>query len=197
MNETKMRKFAQDNFVPIVRPETSKLLIENVKEINPKSILEVGTAIGYSGILMLENSNANLITLEKDEKMKNLALENFKEENLQNRVKLVFGDTKTYIENSNEKFDFIFLDGPKSQYVKYYPYLLKMLNQNGRIFVDNVLFQGLVLSKEEPPKKFRTIVNNLREFLKLVQTDKKVSFKLIDIEDGVLLIKKNRNIIYK
>ena len=197
MNETKMRKFAQDNFVPIVRPETSKLLIENVKEINPKSILEVGTAIGYSGILMLENSNANLITLEKDEKMKNLALENFKEENLQNRVKLVFGDTKTYIENSNEKFDFIFLDGPKSQYVKYYPYLLKMLNQNVRIFVDNVLFQGLVLSKEEPPKKFRTIVNNLREFLKLVQTDKKVSFKLIDIEDGVLLIKKNRNIIYK
>lgn len=190
MDELQMREYAKEHFVPIVREKTSQLLIENVKEINPSKILEVGTAIGYSGILMLENSNAKLVTLEINENMKNLALQNFEKENLSNRVNLVFGDCKEYIENSSEKFDFIFLDGPKSQYINYYPYLLKMLNKNGRIFVDNVLFQGLVLNKTEPPKKYRTIVNNLRKFLNLVQQDKNVKSELIDIEDGVLIIDK-------
>jgi len=188
MIERQMREFAKENFVPIVREETSKLLIDNVKEVKPNSILEIGTAIGYSGILMLQNSNAKLVTLEKDENMKNLALENFKNENLLNRVDLIFGDCINYIEKTPAKFDFIFLDGPKSQYVKYYPYLLKMLNKNGRIFVDNVLFQGLVLSSKEPPKKFRTIVNNLRKFLSLVQNDKTVKSQLLNLEDGVLII---------
>jgi len=191
MNEIEMRKFAHDNFVPIVRPKTSKLLIDSIKEKNTTSILEIGTAIGYSGILMLENSNANLVTLEKDQNMKNFAIQNFTKENLINRVELIFGDCFNYLKQKPKKFDFIFLDGPKGQYLKYYPYLLEMLNENGRIFVDNVLFQGFVQSNEEPPKKFRTIVNNLRGFIQTVKNDTNVSSKLIDIEDGVLLIDKN------
>jgi len=191
MNEIEMRKFAHDNFVPIVRPKNSKLLIDSIKEKNPTSILEIGTAIGYSGILMLENSNANLVTLEKDQNMKNFAIQNFTKENLINRVELIFGDCFNYLKQKPKKFDFIFLDGPKGQYLKYYPYLLEMLNENGRIFVDNVLFQGFVQSNEEPPKKFRTIVNNLRGFIQTVKNDTNVSSKLIDIEDGVLLIDKN------
>lgn len=190
MNEIEMREFAKANFVPIVREKTSKLLVEKIKEVNPSSILEIGTAIGYSGILMLENSSANLVTLEIDEKMKNLALENFKKENLEDRVELIYGDCFEYIQKPPQKFDFIFLDGPKGQYLKYYPYLLNMINENGRIFVDNVLFQGLVLSNIEPPKKFRTIVNNLRKFIEVVKNDSCVNYKLIDVEDGVLIINK-------
>jgi len=190
MIEENLREFAKQNFVPIVREKTSKLLVENVKQLNPSSILEIGTAIGYSGILMLKNCNAKLVTLEKDENMKNLALQNFETANLQNRVELIFGDCKEYIEKTPQKFDLIFLDGPKSQYVNYYPFLLKMLNNGGRIFVDNVLFQGLVLNENEPPKKFRTIVNNLRKFLNVVKLDTSVISNLIDLEDGVLIIDK-------
>lgn len=194
MDENKIRKFAKENFIPIVRVETSKLLVEKIKEINPKNILEIGTAIGYSGTLMLKNSNANLVTLENNEKMRDLALKNFESENLLNRVNIIFGDAKDYIENSKDKYDFIFLDGPKSQYVKYLPYLLSMLNKNGLIFCDNVLFQGYVNSEEEPPKKFRTIVLSLRKFLKEIKENERISSEILNIEDGVALIKLKENI---
>ena len=146
MIESEIREFAKDNFIPIVRPKTSELLIEKVKEVDPNNILEIGTAIGYSGILMLQNSTAKLVTLEKDEKMQKLALENFEKENLRDRVELIFGDAKDFIEKTPQMFDLIFLDGPKGQYLNYLPFLLKMLNKNGLLFCDNVLFGGLVLS---------------------------------------------------
>lgn len=189
MNEKEYREFARINFVPIVRPKTSEILIEKIKEINPKNILEIGTAIGYSGLLMLNNSSANLVTLEKDEKMFNLALRNFKKEGVSDRVNIILGDCKDYIEKEERKFDFIFLDGPKSHYVEYLPHLIKMLNNGGMIFCDNVLFQGLVKSENEPPKKFRTIVNNLRKFLEVVENDKTLNSKVLDVEDGICIIK--------
>ncbi len=190
MNEKEYREFADNNFIPIIREESGKILIEKIKQINPKNILEIGTAMGFSGVLMLENSNANLTTLEKDEKMKNLALKNFEKENLISRVNLIFGDAFDFIENCKEKFDFIFLDGPKGQYLKYIPYLINSLNENGLIFCDNVLFQGLVLTKIVPPKKHRTIVNNLRKFLDYILNREDLQVELLKIEDGIALIKK-------
>ena len=192
MDEKEFRTYAKDNFVPIVRPKTSKILIEKVKAINPKKILEIGTAIGYSGLLMLENSNASLITLEKEENYKKIATENFEKYGFKDRVKIVLGDCKDYIDKEPEMFDFIFLDGPKSHYAEYLPHLLNMLNEDGLIFCDNVLFQGLVRSLEEPPKKFRTIVNNLRKFLDLTLNDKNLFTEILDVEDGIALIKKQK-----
>lgn len=190
MNEIEIRKFAKENYIPIVRPQTCKLLIEKIKEIKPKSILEIGTAIGYSGILMLQNCEAHLTTLEKDEKMKQLAQENFKKENLLERVDLIFGDAFDYIQKSTQKFDFIFLDGPKGQYAKYLTYLLHLLNNDGLMFCDNVLFEGLVQDENAViDKKHRTIVNNLRLFLKMVQENNDIESEIINIEDGVCLIK--------
>lgn len=194
MNEQEIRRFAKENFIPIVREKTSKILIEKVKEINPKNILEIGTAIGYSGMLMLENSEAFLTTLEIDENRKNLALKNFNSAGFQNRVNLVFGDCKTFIESEKEVFDFIFLDGPKGQYVKYLPHLINMLSRKGLMFCDNVLFEGLVQNYDAIiPKKHRTIVNNLRKFLKIVSEDKNLECEILDVEDGICLIKKKNN----
>ncbi len=190
MNEKEFREYAKANFVPIVRPKTSELLVEKIRKINPKNILEIGTAIGYSGILMLENSNANLITLEKDENMFKISTENFKKYGLTNRVKIVLGDCKDFIDKEEGKFDFIFLDGPKSHYAEYIYHLINMLNDDGLIFCDNVLFQGLVKNNEEPPKKFRTIVNNLRKFLNLIENDSNLVVETLDLEDGVSLIRK-------
>lgn len=188
MEEEKIRQFAKDNFVPIIRPKTLKYLIESVKVKNPKNILEIGTAIGYSGIKMLENSNASLVTIEKDEKMLKLAQVNFREENLTERIQLVFDDAMNFLKQNTQKFDFIFLDGPKGQYINYLPFLLNCLEKNGVMFCDNVLFQGLVNSNAEPPKKFRTIVRNLEKFILKIKQSENLSYKLYDIEDGFLIV---------
>lgn len=179
------REWAINNKIPIVREQTEKLLIDKIKEINPKKILEIGTAVGYSGTIMLKNSNAVLTTLEIDEERFELAKEKFKEFEVENRVRQVLGDAKEYLKETQEKFDFIFLDGPKSHYVEYLENLIEMLNTNGAIFADNVLFRGLVLSGEEPPKKYRTIVRNLRKFLKQLEKNEKLSTKIYEIEDGI------------
>lgn len=190
MDEAKTREFAKRNYIPIVRPKTCELLIEKIKEIKPKSILEIGTAIGYSGIIMLQNCDAYLTTLEKDERMKQLAQENFKKENLIERVDLVFGDAFEFIQKTTQKFDFIFLDGPKGQYAKYLPYLLNRLTPKGLMFCDNVLFEGLVQDENaNVDKKHRTIVNNLRLFLKMVNENNAIESEIINLEDGVCLIK--------
>lgn len=179
------REWAINNKIPIVREQTEKLLIDKIKEINPKKILEIGTAVGYSGTIMLKNSNAVLTTLEIDEERFELAKEKFKEFEVENRVRQVLGDAKEYLKETQEKFDFIFLDGPKSHYIEYLENLTEMLNTNGAIFADNVLFRGLVLSEEEPPKKYRTIVRNLRKFLKQLEKSEKLSTKIYEIEDGI------------
>lgn len=192
MEEKDIREFARENYVPIVRPKTLEILIEEIKKSNAKTILEIGTAIGYSGIRMLENSVANLVTIEKDEKMRDIALKNFKKEGLSDRVNLVFADAIDYLKIEKGKFDFIFLDGPKGQYIHYLPYLKGILNDGGTMFCDNVLFMGLVNSNVEPPKKHRTIVNNLREFIKTLCEDENYETNLIDIEDGILIAKKSK-----
>lgn len=192
MEEKDIREFARKNYVPIVRPKTLEILIEEIKKNNPKTILEIGTAIGYSGIRMLENSVANLVTIEKDEKMRDIALKNFKKEGLSDRVNLVFADAIDYLKTEKGSFDFIFLDGPKGQYIHYLPYLKGILNDGGTMFCDNVLFMGLVNSNVEPPKKHRTIVNNLREFIKTLCEDENYETNLIDIEDGILIAKKSK-----
>lgn len=192
MEEKDIREFARKNYVPIVRPKTLEILIEEIKKNNPKTILEIGTAIGYSGIRMLENSVANLVTIEKDETMREVALKNFKKEGLSDRVNLVFADAIDYLKIEKGKFDFIFLDGPKGQYIHYLPYLKGILNDGGTMFCDNVLFMGLVNSNVEPPKKHRTIVNNLREFIKTLCEDENYETNLIDIEDGILIAKKSK-----
>lgn len=192
MEEKDIREFARENYVPIVRPKTLEILIEEIKKNNPKTILEIGTAIGYSGIRMLENSVANLVTIEKDETMREVALKNFKKEGLSDRVNLVFADAIDYLKTEKGSFDFIFLDGPKGQYIHYLPYLKGILNDGGTMFCDNVLFMGLVNSNVEPPKKHRTIVNNLREFIKTLCEDENYETNLIDIEDGILIAKKSK-----
>jgi len=138
-------KFAKEYNVPVVRPKTLELLLKTIKENNSKRVLEIGTAIGYSGAQILQNSDANLVTIEKYEAIYEIAKNNFKRLGLSNRVKQYLGDAKEVLKDlsdSGEKFDFIFLDGPKGQYLSYLPLLNNMLEQNGIIFADDVLFMN-------------------------------------------------------
>ena len=179
------------DYCPFIRQETEKLLIKTLKEINPKKILEIGTFLGYSASLMSEVcSDAEITTLEKNKSNFDDAVKNLKD---YLNVKAINCDAIEFLENNNLlKFDFVFLDGPKGQYIKYLPYLKQMLNKNGVLFADDVMFYGLVNSTEKIEHKRRALVNNLRKFLNEIQIDEDFETIIYDFDDGVSISKKKR-----
>lgn len=187
-------KYARENHIPVLLEDTAKLLFSVVANFKPKNILEIGTAIGYSGTLMLSaNKTAKLTTLENFERNFNLAKTHFENENILKNVTLVFDDAFNAIQNlvnDNKKFDFIFLDGPKGQYIKYLPYLKKLLCDGGILFADNVHFKGMVFLEGVIPHRKRTIVVNLRKFLQEIKNDNDFDSVELKIGDGVVIAKK-------
>lgn len=186
-----IENFAHENFVPIIRPKSAEILVNLIKEYNPNQILEIGTAIGYSGILMLKNSkNSKLVTIEKDENRFLMATSNFKRCGLDGRLKQILGDANEEVKRLEQNFDFIFLDGPKTHYLKQLPYLLNHLNVGGLLIADNVLFMGQVLSDAYPKHKHRTAILSLRKFLQTIKSCPFLQTEIIDVEDGLVIAKK-------
>ena len=189
-------KYAKENHVPIVRPKTLEMLLDEVKNNNVKRILEIGTAIGFSGSKMLSvNTDATLVTIEKSDNMYDISKKNFERLGVNNRVTQIKGDAKDVLmelSKNGEKFDFVFLDGPKGQYLSYLPMLNSLLVGGGIIFADDVLFRGLVQGNDWPKHRIRTLVLNLRKYLEEVQNPPFVS-KVYDIEDGICITKKGEN----
>ncbi len=184
--------YAKENHIPIIRPKSLEILIQTLEKCTPKRVLEIGTAIGYSGINILKNTNAHLTTVELNPVLFKVAEDNFKRFNYSDRVTMFNMDAMQLIcelKKRGERFDFIFLDGPKGQYVKYLPSLTDLLTDGGVMFSDNVLFKGMVKSDEYPPHKYRTIVVNLREFLKQINVTPLKS-TLLQIEDGIAITQK-------
>lgn len=178
--------YAQQNHVPIVRKQTGSLLALLCRQNKPQNILEIGTAIGFSGLLMLDASpNSKLTTIEKSEEMAALARQNFNKAG--KSVNLICDDAIKVLpslEKEGQNFDFIFLDGPKAQYIRYLPYLKRLLRVGGVLFADDIYFYGLVKGEELPTKK-RSIVKNLRLFIADLKQDDNFESQFLDIEDGV------------
>ena len=190
----KIKAYAKEHYIPIVREQTSQRLVEECRNLQPSRILEIGTAIGYSGILMLSSCNGNLITIEKDADKAKLAKENFERFGLEKRVEIRVNDAIIELEkiqNSGEKFDFIFLDGPKGQYKNYYPILKNCLSDNGTLFVDNVSLLGLVDNPEKITHKNRSMTNNMKTFLNMIENDSDIKYQIYHIDDGFCIINKN------
>lgn len=184
--------YAKENFVPIIRKESSKFLYDYVNKNQFKNILEIGTAIGFSGSIMLSASDCFLTTIDKNENLLKVAKETFERCGYSNRVNILCGDAKVVLEDlcrdKNLKFDMIFLDGAKGQYITYLPNLVKLLSDNGVIFADNVLLGGLVESNEFITHKKRAMVNHLREYLEVINKSP-FETELIRIEDGIAITK--------
>ena len=183
--------------VPIIREESHNKLIEIVQKVNPKTILEIGTAVGYSGILMLEACpNAKLITIELQEDKAIEAKQNFKNAGLEDRVTVINGDCMQEVSlmvaegNYDKYFDFVFLDGPKAQYVKMLESLIMLTKSGGTILADNVLFRGYVKDKTNMPRRFKTIVKRLNMFLSEIESREDIeNHTLYEIEDGMIEFK--------
>lgn len=185
-----MEEYARENRVPIVTKDVAEYLKFMAKMNKSKNVLEIGSAIGYSGIILgrvAKENNGKLTTIEIKEEMYNLAKENFKKAKLDN-VNLILGDGKEELEKLDGEYDFIFIDASKGQYKTFFDKSYELLKKDGIIFIDNILFRGFVY-KEETPKRYKTMIKRLREFISyLYKSD--LDFVLQPFGDGIGLVRK-------
>lgn len=180
-----LEEYAKENNVPIVTKEVAKYLEFMVDMNKSKSILEVGTAIGYSGILMARVAakyNGHLTTIEIDENRYNEALVNFEKANITN-VTAILGNAEEEIKKLDKKFDFVFIDASKGQYKKFFEDSYELLEEEGLIFIDNIMFRGYMY--KEYPKRFKTIVRKLDEFITYLYEKFGDRFVLLPFGDGI------------
>ncbi|AGX42338.1 O-methyltransferase [Clostridium saccharobutylicum] len=183
---------ARENGVPIVQKETGVFLEFMTSMKKPKRILELGTAVGFSSILMYEaaGTEPEIITIERDEKMIELATSNLEKFNLGHKIKIEKGDCLEILEKLNEPFDFIFMDAGKGHYNHFLPHCLRLLSQEGIIVADNVLFRGMVASQELVKRRKITIVKRMRTYLDMVTQDEKLITSVIPMGDGIAVTKR-------
>ena len=180
-----IRKYAKENNVPIMNSQTKELIISILQIKKPKTILEIGTAIGYSSLCFSKYTNAEITSIELDEKTASIAKENFKKYNV--NVNLINDDAMKALRNINQGFDFVFIDANKSRYLDYFKMTSKLLNKGGIIIADNVLFRGEVSNDDIMEKRKNTLVKRLRNFLAYITDLEDFTTSVIPIGDGLTL----------
>lgn len=183
--------YAETNRVPIVSQDVARFIELLLKIINPKNILEIGSAIGYSSLIMSKASDADILTIEKDEETFKILKENLKKYDEDNKIKAINDDAISALKSMDkeEKFDFCFIDANKSQYEEYLNLVYDLTRDNALILIDNILFRGFV-AKDEDNKRYRTIIKNLKKFIEDVKSDKRFTASLLTVHDGLLLLRK-------
>lgn len=183
--------YAETNRVPIVSQDVARFIELLLKIIKPKNILEIGSAIGYSSLIMYKASDANILTIEKDEETFKVLKENLKKYDTDNKIKAINDDAINTLKSMDKevKFDFCFIDANKSQYEEYLNLVYDLTRDNALILIDNILFRGFV-AKDEDNKRYRTIIKNLKKFIEDVKSDKRFTASLLTVHDGLFLLRK-------
>jgi len=183
--------YAKENYVPIVMKDAARFLGFMIATQNPTRILELGTAIGYSALVMAMHGDGQIVSVEREDAMRTLALKNIKEKGFHNRIRVVLDECIHFLSTNEETFDFIFMDAGKSHYREYLDLSLPRLSEGGVILCDNVLYKGLV-AEEEVARKHRTNIVNLKEFIRYVHEREDLTVSLLSISDGMLLIRRKK-----
>ncbi len=186
---------AKKDDVPIIRREMQSFMKFLMAAHRPKRILEVGTAVGFSALLMCEYNPVacEIVTIENYEKRIPIALENFKKAGREEQIHLIAGDAAEVLKRLQEPFDFIFMDAAKGQYLRFLPEVLRLLNPGGILVSDNVLQEGdLIESHFAVERRNRTIHKRMREYLYELKHNDMLVTSLIPLGDGVAIsTKKN------
>lgn len=188
-----LEEYALKNNVPIVHPEVAKFLEVIIKSSKVRSILEVGTAIGYSSIVFSNamNNTGKIVTVEKRKDMHEIACKNIEDAGLSSNITLVHGDASELLPQIEGKFDMIFLDAAKGHYQKFLLSCIEKLDDNGIIVSDNVLYKGMVASNEYLIRRKITIVKRMRKYLEYISNHPQLTTSIIPIGDGVALTYKS------
>ncbi len=184
-----LEKKAAERFIPIIKPQVGQFLQILIKIKKPGRILEVGTAIGYSTIWMARAAGpaVEIVSIEINEERAAEARENFRSGRVEEQINLKIGDAREIIPFLRRKFELVLLDGAKGQYLDYLEPVLEILSPGGVIVADNVLYHGEVLDQQRVKHKRRTMVNHLREYLRVVANHPLLESSIIPIGDGIAL----------
>ncbi|MDY0023573.1 MAG: O-methyltransferase, partial [Candidatus Izemoplasmatales bacterium] len=175
---------AKENKTPIVTDEAINMIIQTIIISRAKRVLEIGSAIGYSAILMALKTHADIVSIEKDVSSYNLAKENIKKASLDKRIKLILGDALEV--ELNDEFDLIFIDAAKAQYLKFLERFKTNLKTGGIIICDNLLFHGLVENPSElEQKRLKSLVKKIDSFNRSLIEHKEFDTYIYELGDGL------------
>lgn len=186
----KIKKKALEEHIPIIMDDTLNVIIQYLKDAKSKKILEIGTAVGYSAICFTKFllDDGYIDTIERDAQRVKEAKENIKKAEVEKKIKIYEGDAVEILPTLNEKYDVIFIDAAKGKYPFFLKEALRMLNRNGIIFADNILYKGYVMSNYNKHKQ-RTAVRNLREYIKEISENPDLETKILEVGDGLAISK--------
>lgn len=185
-----METYATMHDVPIIDKAGIEFIEEAISKNSVKSILEIGSAIGYSSIRMaLVNSNIHVTTIERDEERYNIAVKNIEDFDLSKRIDIYNIDAFDF--NTDKKFDLIFIDGAKSQYTRWFNMFSTLLSEDGIIICDNLHFHGHVDNYENiESRNLKQLVRKIREFISFLETNEEYETTFYEIGDGISVSKK-------
>lgn len=185
-----IEKYALETEVPIIRRSMQSLLKFLLQFAKPKNVLEVGTAIGFSALLMSEYApkDCHITTIEKYEKRIPIAKENFKKAGAEDRITLLEGDAIEILKELEGSYDLIFMDAAKGQYINFMPDILRLLAPGGLLVSDNVLQDGdIIESRFAVTRRNRTIHARMREYLYELKHHPDLETVILPVGDGVTL----------
>lgn len=185
-----LERFSIETNVPIIRKEMQTLIKFLLALKTPKSVLEVGTAIGFSAVLMADNlpESSHITTIEKYEKRIPVAHENFKKFGYSEKISLLEGDATEILGKLTDKYDFIFMDAAKGQYINFLPDVLRLLAPGAILLTDNVMQEGDILeSKFAVERRNRTIYKRMRDYLYELTHNEELTTTILPVGDGVTI----------
>ena len=189
-----LEEFARRENIPIIPHETVAFFRLFLQTMQPKSILEIGTAIGFSALLMAEQvPDARITTIDRNEEMIGFAKENFTRFDQRDQITLLEGDAVDLLEHIEQRFDLIFMDSAKSKYIVFLPEVLKRLEVGGVVILDDI-FQGGDVARDimEVRRGQRTIYRGLQRLFDATLDHPGLTASLIPLGDGILMIRKNQ-----
>ena len=192
----KLEKYSKETNVPIIRPSMQSFLKLLLAITQPKKILEVGCAIGFSALLMSEYGpeDCHITTIEKYEKRIPLAKENFAKAGKEEKITLLEGDAVEILSQLEGAYDFIFMDAAKGQYINFLPDIMRLLADGGMLVSDNVLQDGdIIESRFAVTRRNRTIHGRMRDYLYELKHHPELVTSILPVGDGVTVSVKQKN----
>ena len=189
LTELREKSAREESYAPIIEPQAEQLLITMLAACKPRRVLEIGTAVGYSAILMAENlpENSEIITVERYKKHAEIAVDNVFAVGREKQIRVIEGEAAEVLSWLDGEFDFIFLDAAKGQYLQFMPDILRLLKSGGILFSDDILYKGMVEDDDAVVRRKITIVKRLRAYLEAIMNHPMLTTAGIPIGDGVAI----------
>lgn len=186
----KIKEKALEDHIPIIMDDTLEVIANRLKNVKPRKILEIGTAVGYSAICFSEflSEDGKIDTIEREHDRVEEARKNIENAEVQDKINIIEGDAVEILPTLQGKYNVVFIDASKGKYPFFLKEALRMINKNGTIFADNILYKGYVMSDYNKHKQ-RTAVRNLREYLAEVCNSDFFETEILEVGDGLAITK--------